>query len=470
MKPIEIEITIGSSDRIWVSIDYRSGVKPVMSRWAAQRSVIDRISSELSKILEDTLQVSVTETEASDMRQGIEERLTSLGLALFHELLGDECDRLRAMSSESTGDRDIIFKVDRQLAHLPLELMHDGHGFLSHGFAIGRLIYSDEPPNVRPGMRAAPYYILLVGDPSDDARIRQDVEEELDAIRSVFTDSRIFSLHIVAGCEADRSFLLGNMPGSTVLHLSGHGVVSHDPERTGIRLGNGHVLSGPSIRGLHDPPAVAFLNVCGAAAGETWQTSLGLIETLLGRGTRACIAALWDLKSKSAALLARRFYKYMIQGETFGHALRKARLDTVAALGLSDPTWAAYTLYGDPQMSLAAAEMVRPKGAKLARALAAICAVLVIIGFLLFPSKTGKDDLGNLRATEVGYLLLGSSPDDARVFVDGREMGLTPFAAEIAVGKHRVTIEKQGYKRWEAWVEVKTSPRTSVEAYLEEIE
>lgn len=470
MKPIEIEITIGPENGIWVSIDYRSGVKPVMSRWSAQRSVIDRISSDLSSILEDTFEEPVTETEATDTRQGIERRLTSLGLALFQELLGDHCDRLRSIRSKSTGEQAIIFKIDRQLAHLPLELMHDGDGFLSHGFAIGRVIYRDGAPNVQPLVRTAPYTILLVGDPSDDARIRKDVEEEIDAIRSVFTDGRRFSLHVVIGSEADQSFLLGSLPGSTVLHLSGHGVLSKDPDSTGIRLAKGHVLSGRSIRGLHDPPAVAFLNVCGAAAGQAWETSLGLVETLLARGTRACVAGLWDLKSRPATFVAKHFYQHMIQGETFGHALRKARLDMVAAFGLADPTWAAYTLYGDPQMSLAAAEAQPPRGVKAVRPIAAVCAALLIAAFLLVPSETGKDDLGNLQGTEVGYLLMGSSPDDARVFVDGQEMGLTPFAAEIAVGKHRVTIEKQGYKRWEAWVEVKRSPRTSVEAYLEEIE
>jgi hypothetical protein len=69
----------------------------------------------------------------------------------------------------------------------------------------------------------------------------------------------------------------------------------------------------------------------------------------------------------------------------------------------------------------------------------------------------------------VGYLIVESTPKDARVRIDGREAGVTPYTVEIRVGTHDVVIEKRGYKRWEASVEVKQFPRATVDARLEKL-
>jgi hypothetical protein len=246
--------------------------------------------------------------------------------------------------------------------------------------------------------------------------------------------------------------------------------------------------------------------MCAAASRDAWKGSLGLIETLLRRGTKACVASLWDLRSKSATLLASRLYAYLIKDETFGHALRKARLDVARKTGTHDPTWAAYTLYGDPRLKLRSTEVPELKRGKAGRWLAMACALLILIAFILFPVETQRDEAriqgvdnqpriqsvdnqsrvqspdsgARIEAQDsappvqspdvVGYILLESTPQDAKILIDGNEIGMTPLTAEVAVGNHRVTIEKQGYKQWEAWVEVGESQKATIQAYLEEVE
>jgi hypothetical protein len=268
----------------------------------------------------------------------------------------------------------------------------------------------------------------------------------------------------------DRKFILSVLPGSTVFHFSGHGEVSAEEDRTGIRLKKGDVLSGGALRGLQNPPTVAFFNMCAAASRDVWRGSLGLIETLLRRGTKACVAPLWDLRSKSATLLASRLYVYLLRNETFGHALRRARLDVVRAFGTDDPTWAAYTLYGDPQLRIIQGGPASPARGSRGRHLAAFCALLILVTFILFPTEMHRHESRVQDQVVLGYLLLESTPADARILIDGADVGMTPFTAEVTIGDHRVTIDKQGYKQWEAWVEVRETPRTVIQAYLEKIE
>jgi hypothetical protein len=71
---------------------------------------------------------------------------------------------------------------------------------------------------------------------------------------------------------------------------------------------------------------------------------------------------------------------------------------------------------------------------------------------------------------EVGYVIIESEPPDARIFLDGEDVGLTPTAIEVSVGEHQLAIMKKGYRRWQASIDVKKGPETVVRATLQEIE
>lgn len=470
MKPIEIEITTCAGDKIAVSIDYAKRAAPVIRRWYAKRSVVEAVSADLDELFPASLEEPIGETDAAEADEDIVSRLRSLGLALFQEILQAEGDYLRDMDPETDGDGHLVFKIDRSLAHLPLEVMYDGKRFLSERFAIGRMLIAEDtgpPPEFE---RMAPYSVLIVGDPSDDPAIRDDIEYEIDAIKRIYAGRGDFSVRIAVGREVDQRFILKELPGTMLFHFSGHGVVSEAADRTGLELHGNQVLSGTSLRGLQNPPLVVFLNMCTAASKLAWKTSLGLAETLLRRGSWACIASLWDLRSRSATTVAAGFYDWLLRGETFGEALRQARLGAMRRFGVHDLTWAAYTLYGNPALRLIPREAVRLRRARVLRRLAVACGIVLAAFLLLLPTEIHIENALTEQQVAVGYVLVESTPGGARVYIDGDPAGVTPLAAEVPVGNHRVEIEKPGYRRWAAHVEIRETPRTAIQADLEQLE
>ena len=71
-------------------------------------------------------------------------------------------------------------------------------------------------------------------------------------------------------------------------------------------------------------------------------------------------------------------------------------------------------------------------------------------------------------APVVGALLVESRPPGARVVIDGREVGTTPtVVSDVAAGTRSVRIELDGYRPWEASVDVPASDQVRVGASLD---
>jgi serine/threonine-protein kinase len=73
-----------------------------------------------------------------------------------------------------------------------------------------------------------------------------------------------------------------------------------------------------------------------------------------------------------------------------------------------------------------------------------------------------------VAASSAGSLSVDSRPVGAKVFVDGKLVGSTPFLMpEIGAGEHAVQIEHDGYQRWSSSVRVVSGERARVTASLE---
>jgi hypothetical protein len=459
MKPIEIEIIPISGDRVSVSVVYDlKGSAPLIKRWQVERRTLEDVCSDLDSRVAGALAGSAPE---GGPRGGIE----SAGRTFFEVLFRDQCDRLRETAAH--GDVHFCFKVDRSLAHLPFEILHDGERFLSQDFAFGRVIYSESGS---PGAAASTGdRVFILGDPSDDAAIRDDVEREVDSLRDLFRKSGRYPPTIVMGREVSERMVVSFLPEAALLHFTGHGATG--PGGTaGLELYAGKVLTAAAFEGVKHPPAVAFFNTCSTASHHAWRSPLGIMEVLISRGTRACIAPLWDVASGAATALALSFYTYLLRGESMGEALRLARTDLAGTGAAADPTWAAYALYGDPASSLEGRRESRAGRGSRAMAGRIISAALLGLLLILAPTTVDRRSHGVEAPAEVGYVILESDPTDARIFIDGAEAGLTPAAVEVSVGKHQVAIIRKGYRRWQASVDVRKSPETRVRAVLQPID
>ena len=69
----------------------------------------------------------------------------------------------------------------------------------------------------------------------------------------------------------------------------------------------------------------------------------------------------------------------------------------------------------------------------------------------------------------VGTVVVESRPVGAKVFVDGKGMGVTPVTIpDVRVGSHVVRLEMAGHRRWSKSIRVVAGERERVAASLEE--
>ena len=102
-------------------------------------------------------------------------------------------------------------------------------------------------------------------------------------------------------------------------------------------------------QGMRREKPLVFLNTChGARVGFNLTGLGGWAQRLVDQlGVTAFVGALWEVNDELASRFAQAFYEELWAGKTLGEAFHSAR-QQVRAMQSGNPTWLAYTLYGDP--------------------------------------------------------------------------------------------------------------------------
>ena len=77
---------------------------------------------------------------------------------------------------------------------------------------------------------------------------------------------------------------------------------------------------------------------------------------------------------------------------------------------------------------------------------------------------------GNGSDPALSAVDIKSTPDGAEITVDEKFMGSTPSSLRLAVGKHKIKLEKSGFKSWERTMTVSAGATATVNATLEKQE
>jgi len=94
-----------------------------------------------------------------------------------------------------------------------------------------------------------------------------------------------------------------------------------------------------------------FINACRSAGlAATYNRLDGWASRFLEAGAAAFIGSLWAVSDGTAREFAQEFYGQLRAGSSLGQAAIQAR--QVAASQADDPTWLAYTVYGDPRATI----------------------------------------------------------------------------------------------------------------------
>ena len=304
------------------------------------------------------------------------------------------------LKQSSQDDRNLRLILDVAAAALPFELMDD-----RPTPAEGEAVHS-RPPAVRRGMlrqliqsrfarlQTSPRggrRALVVGDPrggvvAPDFEPLAGAREEAEMVAALLENEGYEVVRLIGNSVTPDQVVEHILQGGwTILHVSAHGIYNYafrtdrdeakakgwdgkgssytGPRHTGIVLGDRLTLSPSILQSMPDPPVLAFLNCCDLAsvnpgdearlrASARPEFAASFAGELIALGTRAVIAAGWEVSDAGALIFARSAYRELLaNNQGFGDAVRIARGDVYDAEP-DDATWGAYQCYGEPDWRL----------------------------------------------------------------------------------------------------------------------
>jgi len=174
-------------------------------------------------------------------------------------------------------------------------------------------------------------------------------------------------------------------PDHPILHFVAHGVVEDDvPSRSGLRLAptahdDGWLRAGDILR-LHLAPGLVVLSSCRSGDGRLagGEGPLSLAHAFLGAGASTVAATYWALDDRAAVGLVERFYARLASGAAADTALAAAERWAIAR-GEPPALWAAFALWGQPELRLPGRGEAPRVIAWAATAAAAIAALVLLV-------------------------------------------------------------------------------------------
>ena len=271
----------------------------------------------------------------------VKNRLTNLGAKLWTAVVPvavqnqfwEQRDQIKTFTIVS--DQDII----------PWELIYPVNGtnecgFLAEQFPVVRRTYGAGRRVQRIPMNSAAYVI-----PESSP---QNALDEVATIRALL-GTGIQDRGTLSRLD-DVSAMIDDVPG--VLHFACHNTFS-DATGSQIKLVGGpwtptDLAVAKARMSLAKASPLVFFNACRSAGETNWLSQLtGWATEFTGAGAGAFIGSLWAVRSSSALRFAEKFYEAFVKDDaTLGMASLQARKAIAEEDG--DPTWLAYTVYGNP--------------------------------------------------------------------------------------------------------------------------
>jgi len=137
-----------------------------------------------------------------------------------------------------------------------------------------------------------------------------------------------------------------------VLHFSGHGDIdSTNADLNKILLENGDEFEAINLAGkalCTTAQPVVYMNACSVGnVGETVARAGGFASNFVTNGCSGVIAPLWPINDRRSMEFALSLYEKLALGRSVGEALQELREENE-----KDPTYHAYTYFGDPWVRL----------------------------------------------------------------------------------------------------------------------
>jgi hypothetical protein len=256
--------------------------------------------------------------------------------ALLREQFWDRQHRIRQLTI--LADKDT---VPWELLY-PMDPGRDA-GFLVEQFPVTRAIFRWRAART---LNLWPTRFVL---PEGSLREAQD---EIDAVRRLLDPGQRQG-EVISALTPLQNLLANGDFG--LLHFACHN--TYDPaDGSSVRLGN--VQFTPTLmttaainKVLARSAPTVFMNACRSAGlNATYNQLDGWASKFLEAGAGAFIGSLWAVSDTAALEFAERLYSELQTGSPLGKAVMGARQAAAGQAG--DPTWLAYTVYGNPRATI----------------------------------------------------------------------------------------------------------------------
>jgi hypothetical protein len=224
----------------------------------------------------------------------------------------------------------------------PMDPGHD-RGFLVEQFPVTRAIFGWRPGRT---LRLQPTRFVL---PEGSL---QEAAAEVETMRRLLDPDQAPSAAISELTPLTDLISSGEFG---LLHFACHN--TYEPvSGSCIRLGR--VRFTPTLlevaaiqKALQASAPTVFINACRSAGlAATYNRLDGWASKFLEAGAAAFIGSLWAVSEGASREFAEELYRRLKRGSTLGDAVMAAR--RAAASMPDDPTWLAYTVYGDPRATI----------------------------------------------------------------------------------------------------------------------
>ena len=276
------------------------------------------------------------------------ERVRQLGMGLWtaavpRQVRGqfwDQHDRIKTFTIAADNDTipwELLYPRDANL----------DAGFLADQFPVVRRAYAERRVLTIPMDSAG--YVVPPGSPTN----------ALDECTSIQTllGARVANRGVVSSLAAV-SGMIAATPG--MIHLACHNRFSETDGST-IVFDDGpwqptDLTEAGVARTLAGAGPLVFLNACRSAGEVGWFSQMnGWAQAFVKAGAGAFVGSLWAVRSSSARAFAETFYRQFVdEAQPLGTASLEARKAIADDDG--DPTWLAYTIYGNPAAKVATKE------------------------------------------------------------------------------------------------------------------
>lgn len=236
---------------------------------------------------------------------------------------------------------------------VPWELLYPrdpGHnaGFLVEQFPVTRGIFGRKPAST---LSLGPPRFVLPRGSSPEA------ESDIDAMRRLLDPAQA-PRDVISDLTPLQDLIRAGDFG--LLHFACHNRFEPDDDAS-IKLGSVQftprfMTTAVIDKVLARTAPTVFMNACRTAGlAPTYNRLDGWAGKFLEAGAGAFIGSLWAVSDGTAREFAEELYLELKKGASLGHAMMAAR--GRAATHADDPTWLAYSAYGDPRAKVSPSRM-----------------------------------------------------------------------------------------------------------------